>query len=187
MRHSKWLLLSFVLVAALSLVVVAPIAAKSPATAPPCTGTIVQIALCVNGQSGEFDTLIAALSSAGLVNALNGQGQFTVFAPTDEAFAKLGLTAANIGNLDTATLSNILLYHVASGERFAKDFRRRQSVKMLNGDKIQVYRTYRTIVIRHEGGTSRVVAGDIDATNGVIHVINRVLLPDDDTDDKDND
>jgi uncharacterized surface protein with fasciclin (FAS1) repeats len=57
----------------------------------------------------------------------------------------------------------------------------------MGGDKIQVYRTHRTIVIRHEGGLSRVVAGDIDATNGVIHVINRVLLPDDDADDKDKD
>jgi uncharacterized surface protein with fasciclin (FAS1) repeats len=135
MRRSKWLLLSCLLVTVFSVVALAPVAAHrtQPPAPPSCTGTIVQIALCVNGQSGEFDTLIAALSSAGLVNALNGQGQFTVFAPTDEAFAKLGLTAANVDNLDTATLSNILLYHVASGERFAKDFRRRQSVKMLNG------------------------------------------------------
>lgn len=191
MKRFRLIVFALLMVGVFSLAITIPAMAddddddsKSP---PACSGTIVQIALCVNGQTGEFDTLIAALSTAGLVDALNAHGQFTVFAPTDAAFTRLGLTPANIGSVPPATLTNILLYHVASGERFAKDFRRRQNVTMLNGDKILVYRSNRNILIKFDDGRARVVAGDIDATNGVIHVIDRVLLPPADSDDDNDD
>src|SRR5688572_13869116 len=75
--------------------------------------TIVEAALAVNAETGEFSTLIAAVVRAGLVDTLNGKRQFTVFAPTDAAFAKLGLNAGNIDTVPLDALTNILLYHVA--------------------------------------------------------------------------
>ncbi len=170
MKRSRLFVVMMVLVVLASLLsMAAPAAASSPA----CTGTIVQVALCVNQQSGEFSTLIAALQAAGLVDALNGGGQFTVFAPTDAAFARLGLNKNNVGSLDKATLTNILLYHVASGEVFSKDLRRVQFVKMLNNQYTLVIKVPRAIYVNR----AKVVLGDVDASNGVIHVIDRVLMP----------
>jgi uncharacterized surface protein with fasciclin (FAS1) repeats len=149
------------------------VAAPAAASSPECTGTIVQVALCVNEQTGEFSTLIAALQAAGLVDTLNGSGQFTVFAPTDAAFAYLGLNKDNVGDLDTATLTNILLYHVTAGEIFSTDLRRIQFVKMLNDQYTRVLKFPRVIYVNR----SKVVLGDVDASNGVIHVIDCVLVP----------
>ncbi len=190
MKRLKVTVLALLVVSVFSLTLALPVLAHGNSNShgqPACAGTIVEIALCVNGQTGEFDTLIAALSTAGLVDALNGHGQFTVFAPTDAAFSRLGLHPANIGSVPLATLTDILLYHVAPGERFAKDFGRRQYVTMLNGDQIQVNRSRSKIFVKFEDGRARVVAGDIDATNGVIHVINRVLLPPDHSNDDNDD
>ncbi len=135
--------------------------------------TIVDIALAVNAESGEFSTLIAALSSAGLVGALDGKGQYTVFAPTDAAFAKLGLDASNIGSLDKATLTNILLYHVAKGERLSGD--------VVSADRIRMMNKGFTFVSMMDGSyyinSSKILSVDIMASNGVIHVIDTVLLP----------
>jgi uncharacterized surface protein with fasciclin (FAS1) repeats len=149
-------------------------AALAPAQAATSQKTIVGIALEVNAATGEFSTLIAALQSAGLVDALNGKRQFTVFAPTDAAFADIGLNASNIGTvLDKATLTNILLYHVAPGERFAADVVTSSRVRMLN-------KSFAFVEVNDEGAFidgAKIIATDIDASNGVIHIVDSVLLP----------
>lgn len=135
--------------------------------------TIVDVALAVNSDSGEFSTLIAALVAADLVGALDGNGQFTVFAPTDAAFAAIDLDADSIGELDSATLKNILLYHVARGSRMAEDVVSSTQIRMLNGDF--------TAISLMDGNAyiddSMIVATDVPADNGVIHVIDTVLIP----------
>ncbi|MDT8436747.1 MAG: fasciclin domain-containing protein [Gemmatimonadota bacterium] len=145
--------------------------------------SIVGTALAVNGESGEFSTLIAALQAAGLVEAPDGRGQYTVFAPTDAAFAELDaflqantpLTLADVV-ADTELLTDVLLYHVKEGRRISNSVLPARQLDMANGDKVFVA----------EGGL-RDAAGqsvgfvpdliDIGATNGVIHVIDTVLLP----------
>lgn len=144
-----------------------PLAAPVRAAEGP---TIVGAALAVNAETGEFSTLIAAVVRAGLVDTLNGSRQFTVFAPTDAAFAKLGLNADNIDTLPLDALTNILLYHVAPGERFAADVLGSTQVRMLN----------KRFAAVGPGATiagANIVATDIDVSNGVIHVVDSVLLP----------
>ena len=163
------------LVLSLGVFVTLGVAAFSPAKAAPQapSNTIVGVALSVNAKTGEFSTLIAALKAAGLVDALNGKGQYTVFAPTDAAFAKLGLNASNVGSLPKATLTNILLYHVAHGSRYASDVVSETQIRMLNGK-------FTTISL--QGGAAyinnaKIIAVNVAASNGVIHVIDSVLLP----------
>ena len=135
--------------------------------------TIVDLALAVNAETGEFSTLIAALVAADLVDALNGNGQLTVFAPTDEAFAAIDLNADNIGDLPKDALTNILLYHVAKGRRMAEDVVASDQIRMLNGD--------RTMIKLMDGAAyiddAMIVAPDNGTDNGVIHIIGGVLLP----------
>jgi len=90
-----------------------------PAFAAPPGPTIVDVAIAVNEETGEFSTLIAAVLAAdpAVLATLSGNGQFTVFAPTDAAFDELGFDADNIGDLDQGALTQILLYHVARGRR----------------------------------------------------------------------
>jgi len=135
--------------------------------------TIVDVALAANADSGEFSTLIAAVLAADLVDALSGNGQLTVFAPTDAAFAKLDLNADNIGDLETEALTNILLYHVAKGRRMAEDVVASTQIRMLNGQ-------FTEIGLRDDGAyidESLIISTDIPADNGVIHVIDTVLMP----------
>jgi uncharacterized surface protein with fasciclin (FAS1) repeats len=135
--------------------------------------TVVDVALSVNADTGEFSTLIAALVSADLVGALGGNGQYTVFAPTDEAFAALDLNADNIGDMDTATLADILLYHVAKGRRMAEDVVSSTQIRMLNGEFTEIGLMDGAAYI----DDAMIVNTDVPADNGVIHVIDAVLLP----------
>jgi uncharacterized surface protein with fasciclin (FAS1) repeats len=140
-----------------------------PAAAESKPPTIVEIA----AGNPNFTTLVAAVQAAGLVDLLNGNRQFTVFAPTNDAFAKLGLNAGNIGALPKDQLSAILLYHVAPGERFADSVVNARQIRMMNKQFTQV-------TVNSSGAfinSSRIIATDIDASNGVIHVIDTVLLP----------
>ena len=132
--------------------------------------SIVEAALAVNAETGEFSTLIAAVVRAGLVDTLNGNRDFTVFAPTDAAFAKLGLSAANIDTVPVDALTNILLYHVAPGERFAADVVTASKVRMLN-------KQFAPIGPEPSIAGAGFVAVDVDVGNGVIHIIDSVLLP----------
>ena len=125
--------------------------------------------------AGNFKTLAAALTAASLVAPLKGAGPFTVFAPTDEAFAKLPAGTVDALLKDIPKLTAVLKYHVVSGKVMAADVMKMdgKTAKTLNGADIK---------ISTEGGvrlngTSKVVKTDIEATNGVIHVIDAVILP----------
>lgn len=151
----------------LALAVAAPAAARSGPT-------IADTAIAVNAETGEFSQLIAAASRAGLVGALDGNRQLTVFAPTDAAFADLYATlgVTGVDEIPVATLRAVLLHHVAPGERFNDDVLDASRIRTLNRD---------FVFPGTDGGASiddaSIVAADIDASNGVIHVIDAVLLP----------
>jgi uncharacterized surface protein with fasciclin (FAS1) repeats len=168
---------------ALALAAAASLATATSASAAPqpAEPTIVDIALAVNADSGEFSTLIAALSCTGLVPALDGKRQYTVFAPTDEAFGNLGLTADNVCSaLGTDTLKSVLLYHVAPGERFAADVVSSDRIRTVSKGFLSPYVSSGAAYLRDGSSATsdaQIVATDIDATNGVIHVIDQVLLP----------
>ena len=126
-------------------------------------------------QSGKFNTLVAALKAVGLVNTLNGKGPFTVFAPSDTAFSKL--TAGTVDGLlkpeNKAKLVSILAYHVIPGKIMSGDIAGKKiSVKTVQGSEISVDAMYGVKI-----NDSNVVSADIAATNGVIHVIDKVLIP----------
>jgi uncharacterized surface protein with fasciclin (FAS1) repeats len=125
--------------------------------------------------AGNFQTLVAAVKAAGLVETLKGPGPFTVFAPTDEAFAKL--PAGTLENLlkpeNKAKLQSILLYHVISGKVTAQDVVQRNSVKTADGKSISIKTVTGDVMINN----AHIVKADVAADNGVIHVIDAVLLP----------
>jgi uncharacterized surface protein with fasciclin (FAS1) repeats len=125
--------------------------------------------------AGSFTTLAKALQAADLVPTLNGPGPFTVFAPTDEAFAKLpaGTLETLLRPENRDKLRRILTYHVVPGEVMAADVVKVTSAKAASGDTIAV--SARQGVVRVD--EARVTATDIQASNGVIHVIDAVILP----------
>ena len=126
-------------------------------------------------QSGKFNTLVAAIKAAGLVNTLNGKGPFTVFAPSDTAFSKLptGTVDGLLMPENKAKLVSILAYHVIPGKVMAGDIAGKKiSVKTVQGSEISVDAMYGVKI-----NDSNVVSADIAATNGVIHVIDKVLIP----------
>jgi len=138
--------------------------------APPVGDTIVDIAVA----SGDFDCLVQALTAAGLVDELSGPGPFTVFAPTDDAFAALDpCVLKNLLKCDTETLTQILLYHVAAGETMSGDLEQCMKISTLQGGKLTVQFCGDAVYINN----AKVVTADIQASNGVIHVIDTVLLP----------
>ena len=126
--------------------------------------------------AGQFKTLAAALEAAGLIDALTGKGPFTVFAPTDEAFAKLpaGTVEFLLKPENKEKLKSILLYHVVAGNVTAKQVTKLNGrmVKTLEGGSIKISTTDGVMV-----DDARVTKTDIQASNGVIHVIDTVLMP----------
>ncbi len=125
--------------------------------------------------AGDFTTLATLLESAGLVETLKGDGPFTVFAPTDDAFAALPAeTLESLQQPENADqLEQILLYHVADGDVASSDLSDGQEVETLQGGSL-------TVGVSDEGVTvndANVVQADVDASNGVIHVIDAVLIP----------
>ena len=125
--------------------------------------------------AGNFKTLAAALTAANLVDTLKGAGPFTVFAPTDEAFARLPAGTVESLLKDIPKLSAILTYHVVAGKVMAADVMKMdgQSAKTVNGAALSIS-TKDGVKLN---GASSVVKTDIACTNGVIHVIDAVLLP----------
>lgn len=124
--------------------------------------------------AGSFKTLTAALQAAGLVETLKGPGPFTVFAPTDEAFAKL--PAGTVENLlkpeNKEKLIAVLTYHVVSGKVMAADVVKLNSAKTLQGQSVMISTKSGVMVDK-----ARVTQADIECSNGVIHVIDSVVLP----------
>lgn len=129
---------------------------------------IVQTAM----QAGSFNTLLAAVKEAGLVEALSGDGAMTVFAPTDEAFAKLGEDTIKTVLADKVLLTKILTYHVVSGRVMASDVVKLQTAPTLQGQNLRIS-TMGGVRIND----SLVVTPDIEASNGIIHIIDTVLIP----------
>jgi uncharacterized surface protein with fasciclin (FAS1) repeats len=132
-------------------------------------GDIVQTAR----DAGQFKTLTKLLKRAGLVNTLRGDGPYTVFAPTDKAFAKVPKKTLDALARDKKKLKAVLLYHVVAGKVTAADVVKLSKAETLNGADVR---------IRVRGGKvyinkARVTKADVGASNGVIHVVNRVLIP----------
>lgn len=121
--------------------------------------------------AGNFKTLVVALKTADLVNTLKGKGPFTVFVPTDEAFAKIPKADLDALLANKEKLSAVLTYHVVPGKVMAKDVKA-GDVATVNGKTIKITTANGVVV-----NTSKVTATDIDASNGVIHVIDSVLMP----------
>jgi uncharacterized surface protein with fasciclin (FAS1) repeats len=125
--------------------------------------------------AGNFKTLVAAVKAAGLVDTLKSAGPFTVFAPTDEAFAKL--PAGTLDSLllpeNKAKLQGILTYHVVSGKVLAKDVVKMGSAKTVEGQSIAIKTTGGGVMVDN----ANVIKTDIMTSNGVIHVIDTVILP----------
>ena len=126
----------------------------------------------VAASAGSFNTLVTAVKAAGLVETLKGDGPFTVFAPTDEAFAKIPKDQLEALLADKEQLTAVLTYHVVPGRVTAADVVKLDSAKTVQGQ---------SVTIASEGGVTvdgaNVVQTDIEASNGVIHVIDTVILP----------
>jgi len=182
MKHSS-ILFSLVIIASLALAACAPATTPAPEPTPvhptavppteaPMAKDIVDTAIA----DGRFTTLVAAIQAAGLVDALKAEGPFTVFAPTDDAFD--ALPAGTLDSLllpeNKQQLTDILLYHVVSGKVMAADVVGLTSAPTVLGKDI-------TITVKdgnvYLNDTVMVVITDIEASNGVIHVIDAVLLP----------
>ncbi len=125
--------------------------------------------------AGQFNTLAAALDAAGLIDTLKGEGPFTVFAPTDEAFAKLpeGTVETLLKPENRDQLTAILMYHVVAGKVLAADVVKLTSATTVNGADV--------VITVENGGVridnANVIKANIDASNGVIHVLDTVILP----------
>ncbi|MGD8630602.1 MAG: fasciclin domain-containing protein [Gammaproteobacteria bacterium] len=174
-KHCAWLLAAAMLA----------FSAGPALAAGPKGDNLVDVAIAVNSEgpfAGEFDTLIAAVLAAdpAVVETLTGNGQHTVFAPIDSAFALLGITADNLddlladGTLTVAGLTDILLYHVAHGRRDAKRVLASEQIRMLNGGFVQ---QAGGVLTDNQGGMSSIIATDVPAANGIIHAIDAVLIP----------
>jgi uncharacterized surface protein with fasciclin (FAS1) repeats len=123
--------------------------------------------------AGKFETLTSLLKRAGLAKTLQGNGPYTVFAPTDAAFKKVPKKTLKALLTDKAKLKAVLLYHVVAGKVTAADVVKLRSAKTLNGTKVRIRVSGSNVFVN----TARVVKADVMATNGVIHVVNRVLIP----------
>jgi uncharacterized surface protein with fasciclin (FAS1) repeats len=122
-------------------------------------------------KAGSFKTLVAAVQAAGLVDTLKGPGPFTVFAPSDEAFAKIPKATLDALLADKAALTKVLTYHVVPGKVMAKDVKAGM-VKTVQGQELKLSTSPSVMVDQ-----SKVVATDVAASNGVIHVIDTVVVP----------
>jgi uncharacterized surface protein with fasciclin (FAS1) repeats len=152
----------------------APVPAATPEAATPTTEgeTIVDVAI----SNGSFDTLVAAIQAADLATTLSGTGPFTVFAPTDEAFAALpqGTLEMLLLPKNKEALAKILTYHVVSGEVLSSDIKA-GAVATVEGEDIDIAVAAGKVTVN----TATVTQPDVTASNGVIHVIDTVLLPPD--------
>jgi len=165
--------------AALAVVVVAACSSAasptpSPATATPSPSPALGDIVATADSAGSFKTLLAAAKAAGLVETLQGKGPFTVFAPTDEAFA--ALPAGTLDGLlkDPEALKKILLYHVVSGQVTADKVVGLTSANSVEGSPIAITVKDGKVYLND---AAQVVKTDILASNGVIHVIDKVILP----------
>lgn len=137
----------------------------------PATDSIPAVA----EKAGKFKTLLAAVKAAGLIETLSGPGPYTVFAPTDEAFAKV--PAATLADLlkpeNKATLAGILTYHVVQGRVYSEAAIAGKSAKTVQGSSFVVKANDKGAFVND----AKILATDVDASNGVIHIIDSVIMP----------
>ena len=141
--------------------------------------SIVDVVIEINSSgdfAGMFDTLIAAVLAADpvVLNTLDGRGQFTVFGPTDDAFAELSLDPNTVGDLDQEFLTDVLLYHVARGRQSSTPVLRKKKIRVLKGGFLQQDDGF---LIDNLGREAEIIVVDVEAANGIIHAIDRVVLP----------
>jgi uncharacterized surface protein with fasciclin (FAS1) repeats len=153
-------------------VVALPVAVSTSA-APPARDAAGKNIVQVAQSAGSFETLVSLVKKAGLAKTLSG-GRYTVFAPTDAAFAKVPKSTLNALGKDKAKLKAVLLYHVVKGRVPASKVVKLTSAKTLNGARVKIRVKGGKVYLN---GSTRVTATDVKASNGIIHVINRVLLP----------
>lgn len=153
---------------ALALVLVATFAVTAAADHHKASKDIVGVA----ASNADFSTLVTALQAAGLVEALQGDGPLTVFAPTNEAFAKLPAGTLEALLADKAMLTKVLTYHVVSGKVTAAEVMKLSSATTLEGSSVAIDTSNGVKV-----NDANVVSADVMASNGVIHVIDTVLIP----------
>jgi len=134
------------------------------------SNTIVDVA----AGNPDFSTLVTAVKAAGLVDTLSGEGPFTVFAPTNEAFAALGQDTINSVLANKELLTSILTYHVVAGQVMAADVVQLTSAKTVQGADIKITVKDGKVYLND---TIQVVTTDIQASNGIIHVIDGILMP----------
>ncbi len=172
-------LISLIGAGALVLTVASSAFAASPVVAPSkSSGSIVDIAV----GAGSFKTLLAAVGCANpaIAAALTSGEQLTVFAPTDAAFAKLNLDPTNVCTLPQGTLTKILLYHVETGRHFSNSVLPKMAGQMKTIDTLlgQSFKVASNgTITTGSGGSATIVKANIPATNGVIHVVDSVLIP----------
>ena len=127
--------------------------------------------------SGMFNTLVKAVSAAGLVDTLKGPGPFTVFAPTDEAFAKIPKNDLDMIMKDTAKLKELLTFHVVEGKMMASDLAQHEYLQALSGGELRIdakmWHLHRNMRING----ANIVKADLVVDNGVCHAIDKVLMP----------
>jgi uncharacterized surface protein with fasciclin (FAS1) repeats len=169
MNHRR-LITALAVPAALALPVAAVASASTPAPAQSSkTKTIVGVA----AGDPQFSTLVSLVKSAGLAGTLS-KGSYTVFAPTNAAFAKVPKATLTALGKDKAMLKSVLLYHVVDGRVPASKVVKLSSAKTLNGASVTVAVRNKSVYLN---GSTRVVKTDVRASNGIVHVINKVLLP----------
>jgi uncharacterized surface protein with fasciclin (FAS1) repeats len=161
------------LVAGAAAAVAVPVAASSSAAPPARDAAAKQSIVQVAASSKDFDTLVALVKKAGLAKTLSG-GSFTVFAPTDAAFAKVPKKTLNALGKDKAKLKAVLLYHAVAGRVPASKVVKLKSAKTVNGASVKIRVKGGKVYLN---GSTRVTKTDIKASNGIVHVINKVLLP----------
>ena len=163
------------------LVLVLAVMASSAYAKGPKGDSVIDVARAVNSETGLFDTLIFALEATGLDDVLdNRNGQVTVFAPTDQAFDNLpeGVLASLVA--DPEALADVLLYHVAKGRRDAENVAGSDQIRMFNGEFIGVYLDGDSVMLVDNEDAlpdATVIIPNQAAANGIIHVINEVLVP----------
>jgi uncharacterized surface protein with fasciclin (FAS1) repeats len=163
---------SFLALAGVTAVAVAAVGGTASArtdAGPQANANIVKTAVA----AGQFKTLATLLQQAGLARTLQGKGPFTVFAPTDAAFAKVPKSTLDALAKDRAKLRAVLLYHVVKGKVTAAKVVKLRSARTLNGQRVAIRVNAGNVKV----GGARVTSADVIASNGVIHVIDRVLIP----------
>lgn len=160
------------LIAVIAVIAVITVVASGAALVAKDHGAHAQNIVEIAASNDSFETLVTALQAADLVATLEGDGPFTVFAPTDEAFDKLPAGTLDSLLQDKEKLTAVLTYHVVPGKLMAADVVKTRSAKTVQGDSLAIDTSAGVKV-----GSAQVVQTDIEATNGVIHVIDTVLVP----------